>query len=112
MEQPGGTSEGGQKRIAEWDAAAGVEDATLNASFFIRARDGQLLDARWADFIPAVAGALRAVVPEEQRAVDDPGDLQLDLLVALAGRRGLELGDPLGQIVVREVGPTHNDPLV
>ena len=42
--------------LAESDAAADVEVANWLASFFLRARDGELLDARWGDFIPAVAG--------------------------------------------------------
>jgi hypothetical protein len=42
--------------LAESDAAADVEVANWLASFFLRARDGGLLDVRWGDFIPSVAG--------------------------------------------------------
>jgi hypothetical protein len=42
--------------LAESDAAADVEVGNWLASFFLRASDGELLDVRWGDFIPAVAG--------------------------------------------------------
>ena len=42
--------------LAESDAAADVEVGNWLASFFLRAGNGELLDLRWGDFLPSVAG--------------------------------------------------------